>query len=38
MLFSPTRIAVTHLESGRTFCAGGLDAEPLDRFYSGGSN
>jgi len=36
MLFSPARVAVTALGSGRTFHAGRLDAELLERSFGGG--
>ena len=36
MLFSPARVAVTVLDSGRTFHAGRLDAELLERSFGGG--
>ena len=35
MLFSPARVAVTALASGRTFHAGRLDAELLERSFGG---
>ena len=35
MLFSPARVAVTALASGRTFCAGRLDGELLERSFGG---
>ena len=37
MLFSPARVAVTALGSGRTFRAGRLDAELLARSFGGGA-
>ena len=37
MLFSPARVAVTALGSGRTFHAGRLDAELLERSFGGGA-
>ena len=37
MLFSPARVAVTALGSGRTYRAGRLDAELLERSFGGGS-
>ena len=37
MLFSPARVTVTALGSGRTFRAGRLDAELLERSFGGGS-
>ena len=37
MLFSPARVAVTTLGSGRTFHAGRLDGELLERSFGGGS-
>ena len=37
MLFSPARVAVTVLGSGRTFRAGRLDAELLARSFGGGA-
>ena len=37
MLFSPARVAVTALGSGRTFHAGRLDAELLERSFAGGA-
>ena len=36
MLFSPARVAVTVLGSGRTFHAGRLDGELLERSFGGG--
>ena len=36
MLFSPARVAVTALGSGRTFRAGRLDGELLERSFGGG--
>ena len=36
MLFSPARVAVTAVASGRTFHAGRLDAELLERSFGGG--
>ena len=35
MLFSPAKVAVTHLPSGCTFHAGKIDAELLDRSFRG---
>ena len=37
MLFSPARVSVTSLGSGRTFHGGRLDAELLERSFGGGS-
>ena len=37
MLFSPARVAVTALGSGRTFHGGRLDGEALERSFSGGA-
>jgi methenyltetrahydromethanopterin cyclohydrolase len=37
MLFSPARVAVTALGSGRTFHAGRLDGELLERSFGGGA-
>ena len=37
MLFSPARVAVTALGSGRTFHGGRLDAELLERSFGGGA-
>ena len=37
MLFSPARVAVTALGSGRTFRAGRLDGELLERSFGGGA-
>ena len=37
MLFSPARVAVTALDSGRTFRAGRLDGELLERSFGGGA-
>ena len=37
MLFSPARVAVTALGSGRTFHGGRLDGEALDRSFGGGA-
>ena len=37
MLFSPARVAVTALGSGRTFHAGRLDGKLLERSFGGGS-
>ena len=37
MLFSPARVAVTALGSGRTFHAGRLDGERLERSFGGGA-
>lgn len=37
MLFSPARVAVTVLGSGRTFRAGRLDGELLERSFGGGA-
>ena len=37
MLFSPARVTVTALGSGRSFRAGRLDAELLERSFGGGS-
>ena len=34
MLFSPARVSVTALDSGKTFHAGRLDAETLDRCFT----
>ena len=34
-LFSPARVSVTALGSGRTFCGGRLDAEALERSFGG---
>ena len=37
MLFSPARVAVTALDSGRTFRAGRLDGELLERSFGSGA-
>ena len=37
MLFSPARVAVTALGSGRTFHGGRLDGEALERSFGGGA-
>ena len=37
MLFSPARVAVTALGSGRTFHGGRLDGESLERSFGGGA-
>ena len=37
MLFSPARVTVTALGSGRSFRAGSLDAGLLERSFGGGS-
>ncbi|HEY8553100.1 MAG TPA: methenyltetrahydromethanopterin cyclohydrolase [Burkholderiales bacterium] len=37
MLFSPARVVVTALASGRTFEAGGIDTALLERSFGGGS-
>ena len=37
MLFSPARVAVTALGSGRTFRAGRLDGKLLERSFGGGA-